>query len=170
MSHADHLDPSALSTTETSPHPDICITASSPPPDESQPIQYQIEYLARTTFVLVRNEDAPPWLEDHISEHFKAEFDNISQPQTWQQQKDLFRKFHQDPNYSANLLSVSVNVREHGTHADAYMLIETVGRPGPDIRRQNMAVQKWWRRDGKWHHIHTMRGGSGLDDSLNMGQ
>lgn len=143
-------------------------TYFSPPPNGTQSPQWEIEYLARIVHFFTGRTSPPPWIHDHIADDFRADFDNIMPSSSWQEHIELFRKINiEDPGYHAKLVRVIVDVMEHNTHADCYLLVEVSGRP-QNIRRHSIGKMKWRMRHGKWqlYRITTIRAPIGSFDGL----
>ncbi|KAK4506240.1 hypothetical protein PRZ48_004205 [Zasmidium cellare] len=141
------------STTEmTTPPSD----GNAAPPDGSMSPGQEVEYLSRQVFQVTLNKTPPPWLQDHISSAFRADFDNYPASQTWDEQVETFRDIYKNnPSYVPDIMNIVVDVSEHNTHADAFMVIETIGRP-ENVRRHSTARLKWRRRDGRWEIYHLL--------------
>lgn len=114
----------------------------------------EVTYLSTAVFQVCRNQSPPPWLQDHISPAFRADFDNFPASQTWDEHVETFRTIHRvHLDYVPQIVNMVVDVSDHNTHADALLLIETWGRPD-NVRRHSTARLKWRRRDGRWEIYH----------------
>ncbi|KAF2159588.1 hypothetical protein M409DRAFT_29908 [Zasmidium cellare ATCC 36951] len=128
----------------------------SAPPDGSMSPDEEVQYLTRQVFQIALNKPLEPWVLDHVSSAFHADFDNFPASQTWDEHVETFRNIYRtNPGYIPDIMNVVVDVSEHNTHADAFMVIETIGRPG-NVRRHSTARLKWRRRDGRWEVYHIL--------------
>ena len=57
------------------------VSASSPAPDGSMSPEQEVAYLTHIVY-LQTSDSTPPWLAEHISPAFKADFDNFPSSQT----------------------------------------------------------------------------------------
>ena len=132
------------------------VNAFSPEPDGSMSPEEEVAYLTHIVYLKVSDSPTPAWLHEHISPTFKADFDNFPSSQTWSELAEVFRLIKRtDPDYQSSILDTTVDVHQQNTHADCFLLIETLGRPR-SVRRLSVARLKWRRRDLRWEIYHLL--------------